>query len=306
MPRPGCRARPGRLNSEVPGHELRTRWLVAPGALAAAERDMERGLLTARGLDRVLRVAWTDRGPRGTGPAARRWMSTWPWSCVPGDRARGAHDRSDAREGPDAGRWASAGRSGGGERERLARAALTRVIEPGDEHGGRWLREFGARGLMARLTAPEHEEAGLTGATAQAARGLPDTGCGGPTPTATWRRWPRSVAGSSARGTRNGRPSSTTSGTPARSDSGCGDGPTCGNGHCARSPSSGPGPARRTGRTWRPPSARGSPSGAGSWCRGRPTGSTARRTGAHSPRAGPPSPYSPAGWTSSIRAGMPN
>ncbi|GAA3752747.1 YifB family Mg chelatase-like AAA ATPase [Streptomyces tremellae] len=47
------------LNSEVPGHELRTRWPLAPGALAAAERDLERGMLTARGLDRVLRVAWT-------------------------------------------------------------------------------------------------------------------------------------------------------------------------------------------------------------------------------------------------------
>ncbi|WP_406399324.1 DNA-processing protein DprA [Streptomyces sp. NBC_00879] len=54
-----------------------------------------------------------------------------------------------------------------GERERFARAALTRVIEPGDEHGGRWLREFGAQGLMARLTAAEHEDAGLTGATAR-------------------------------------------------------------------------------------------------------------------------------------------
>ncbi|MET9663789.1 YifB family Mg chelatase-like AAA ATPase [Streptomyces sp. NPDC006475] len=50
---------PWNVNSEVPGHELRTRWVVAPGALHAAERDMERGLLTARGLDRVLRVAWT-------------------------------------------------------------------------------------------------------------------------------------------------------------------------------------------------------------------------------------------------------
>ncbi|MDX6354733.1 MAG: magnesium chelatase family protein [Streptomyces sp.] len=48
-----------RSNSEVPGHEMRTRWHVAPGALHAAEREMERGLLTARGLDRVLRVAWT-------------------------------------------------------------------------------------------------------------------------------------------------------------------------------------------------------------------------------------------------------
>ncbi|MFI5754134.1 YifB family Mg chelatase-like AAA ATPase [Streptomyces sp. NPDC051569] len=50
---------PWSVNSEVPGHELRTRWAVAPGALAAAERDLERGLLTVRGLDRVLRVAWT-------------------------------------------------------------------------------------------------------------------------------------------------------------------------------------------------------------------------------------------------------
>ncbi|MEV7869254.1 YifB family Mg chelatase-like AAA ATPase [Streptomyces sp. NPDC088124] len=50
---------PWSVNSEVPGHELRTRWPVSAGALAAAERDLERGLLTARGIDRVLRVAWT-------------------------------------------------------------------------------------------------------------------------------------------------------------------------------------------------------------------------------------------------------
>ncbi|MFH8518064.1 YifB family Mg chelatase-like AAA ATPase [Streptomyces gelaticus] len=52
-------------NSEVPGHELRTRLVAAPGALMEAERDMERGLLTARGLDRVLRVAWTVADLRG-------------------------------------------------------------------------------------------------------------------------------------------------------------------------------------------------------------------------------------------------
>ncbi|RSS82633.1 YifB family Mg chelatase-like AAA ATPase [Streptomyces sp. WAC06614] len=50
---------PWSVNGEVPGHELRTRWQPAPGALAQAERDLECGLLTARGLDRVLRVAWT-------------------------------------------------------------------------------------------------------------------------------------------------------------------------------------------------------------------------------------------------------
>ncbi|ALC27246.1 ATP-binding protein [Streptomyces sp. CFMR 7] len=56
---------PWTTNSEVPGHELRTRLLAVPGALAAAERDLERGLLTARGLDRVLRVAWTVADLRG-------------------------------------------------------------------------------------------------------------------------------------------------------------------------------------------------------------------------------------------------
>ncbi|AXK33235.1 ATP-binding protein [Streptomyces armeniacus] len=46
-------------NSDVPGHALRKGWPVAPGALREAEEDMDRGVLTARGLDRVLRVAWT-------------------------------------------------------------------------------------------------------------------------------------------------------------------------------------------------------------------------------------------------------
>ncbi|MGV9565977.1 YifB family Mg chelatase-like AAA ATPase [Streptomyces sp. NPDC003480] len=50
---------PWRTNSEVPGRELRTRWQAASGAMDEAERSMERGMLTARGLDRVLRVAWT-------------------------------------------------------------------------------------------------------------------------------------------------------------------------------------------------------------------------------------------------------
>ncbi|MGW7046105.1 DNA-processing protein DprA [Streptomyces avermitilis] len=35
--------------------------------------------------------------------------------------------------------------------ERLARVALTRIIEPGDEVGGRWLREYGAVAVARRL-----------------------------------------------------------------------------------------------------------------------------------------------------------
>ncbi|MEU3555094.1 YifB family Mg chelatase-like AAA ATPase [Streptomyces fragilis] len=50
---------PWRTNGEVPGRELRGRWRAALGAMERAERLLERGTLTARGLDRVLRVAWT-------------------------------------------------------------------------------------------------------------------------------------------------------------------------------------------------------------------------------------------------------
>ncbi|NXY97052.1 DNA-protecting protein DprA [Streptomyces sp. BR123] len=45
-----------------------------------------------------------------------------------------------------------------------ARAALTRVLEPGDVHAGRWLREHGAAGLMRLLTGPDPEPEALGGA----------------------------------------------------------------------------------------------------------------------------------------------
>jgi magnesium chelatase family protein len=48
-----------RLNAEVPGSELRRRFTPAPGALAPLERAMELGEISARGVDRVLRVSWT-------------------------------------------------------------------------------------------------------------------------------------------------------------------------------------------------------------------------------------------------------
>jgi magnesium chelatase family protein len=47
------------LNSQAPGRLLRERWPVARSSLALAERALERGALSVRGFDRVLRVAWT-------------------------------------------------------------------------------------------------------------------------------------------------------------------------------------------------------------------------------------------------------
>jgi magnesium chelatase family protein len=46
-------------NSQVPGRLLRERWPVPRASLQLAERALERGSLSVRGFDRVLRVAWT-------------------------------------------------------------------------------------------------------------------------------------------------------------------------------------------------------------------------------------------------------
>jgi magnesium chelatase family protein len=53
------RGTPWRLNGEVPGSELRRTWPPAPGALTVVERSLERGQISARGVVKVIRVAWT-------------------------------------------------------------------------------------------------------------------------------------------------------------------------------------------------------------------------------------------------------
>jgi magnesium chelatase family protein len=50
---------PWSLNAHVPGYELRRRWPSDPSALPVLERHLSGGWLTARGADRVLRIAWT-------------------------------------------------------------------------------------------------------------------------------------------------------------------------------------------------------------------------------------------------------
>ena len=48
-----------RLNAEVPGSELRRHWPPKRGALVHVERALERGLISARGVIKVIRVGWT-------------------------------------------------------------------------------------------------------------------------------------------------------------------------------------------------------------------------------------------------------
>ena len=50
---------PWRVNAEVPGHVLRREWRLPWEVVAEAERLLDLGQLTARGVDRVVRVAWT-------------------------------------------------------------------------------------------------------------------------------------------------------------------------------------------------------------------------------------------------------
>jgi magnesium chelatase family protein len=50
---------PWRLNAEIPGSEISRHFRPAPGALRPLERAMDLGQISARGVHRVLRVAWT-------------------------------------------------------------------------------------------------------------------------------------------------------------------------------------------------------------------------------------------------------
>ena len=53
------RGTPWAHNAEIPGSELRRAFAPGPGALVPLERAMDLGEISARGVDRVIRVAWT-------------------------------------------------------------------------------------------------------------------------------------------------------------------------------------------------------------------------------------------------------
>lgn len=51
---------PWRLNAEIPGAELRCSFAPEPGALRPLDRAMELGQVSARGADKIVRVAWSS------------------------------------------------------------------------------------------------------------------------------------------------------------------------------------------------------------------------------------------------------
>ncbi len=76
-------------NAAVPGRELRGRFRVDPDAMGDVYDQVGRGALTARGVDRVLRIAWTladltdrDRpGPAQVGAALRLRQGESAWAA---------------------------------------------------------------------------------------------------------------------------------------------------------------------------------------------------------------------------------
>jgi len=67
---------PWRLNAEIPGSELRRHWPPGPGALTDVERALERGQVSARGVAKVIRVAWTLADLTGTNRPGRAECDT--------------------------------------------------------------------------------------------------------------------------------------------------------------------------------------------------------------------------------------
>jgi magnesium chelatase family protein len=56
-----------RINADVPGPSLRTRWRLPASVTAGADFRLDRGELSARGYDRVLRIAWSIADLAGSG-----------------------------------------------------------------------------------------------------------------------------------------------------------------------------------------------------------------------------------------------
>ncbi|WP_223183102.1 MULTISPECIES: DNA-processing protein DprA [unclassified Streptomyces] len=83
--------------------------------------------------------------------------------------------------------------------ERLARAALSRAVEPGDEHAGRWLRHYGPVGFLDRLLRKPETATATDTPTHFADTAPPDR----PATTATTRTGDATGASTAPSGARN-------------------------------------------------------------------------------------------------------
>jgi magnesium chelatase family protein len=77
---------PWRLNAEIPGAELRRSFPPEPGALRSLDRAMELGQVSARGADKIVRVAWSlaDLAGKQRPGAGEVDLAVSLWLGVPG------------------------------------------------------------------------------------------------------------------------------------------------------------------------------------------------------------------------------
>ena len=157
------------VNSQVPGRLLRERWAVPRPSLRLAERALERGALSVRGFDRVLRVAWTLADLAGPiGPGHRRGRRGPRHAAAAGRGMTLDEDLEEARVRRSAGDVHPA--------VRRARAWLSRVCEPGTIDFWRYVDDVGPVAAVRRLRSgarPERVRA-LVGARAQQDESLAD------------------------------------------------------------------------------------------------------------------------------------
>ncbi len=284
-PASGCAARlagtPWRVNAEVPGTVLRRSFAPAAGALTSLDRAMELGQVSARGADKIVRVAWSLADLAGEDRAGSRPGQPRDRTMARSDTVNEQAHRRDLRpRGPDlprgAGRpLARRGCSGStarpGHSTRSSRARPLGTAGPPNAGGPRQLSLPHGRARDAVKAAMERWRVRLSE--------LPTPGAGA--------RLPRvGDQAHRARATRNGRGSWPTSGTTSPTRCGCAATRTCGSAACARSRSSARGPRPPTAPTSRPSSPRPSPRAAGRWSPAARSASTPRRTGARSAPTG--------------------
>lgn len=108
-------------------------------------------------------MSGVEAGLPGPGPGQGRWSGEGPER--PGSGGKPGRGTGLPGNGDELGRDTGPPGQGPGP-ERLARAALTRVLEPGDERAGAWLRKNGPVALLRALRVADGSAERLPGMTA--------------------------------------------------------------------------------------------------------------------------------------------
>jgi len=146
------------VNRDVPGAWLRGRWRLGNRVPHELDVALDRGRLSIRGYDRVLRVALVPERPGRARPPRPGRRRAGPAPAVPRDGGGGM--TGTGLDGTGVPPWFEP------DDERGARAAWSRLAEPGDEAAAFVVTELGACGCAAGALRATRAAAGPGGAHA--------------------------------------------------------------------------------------------------------------------------------------------